>query len=66
MANYGWVDCTVQCPTHAGFTSTERVFGTNGQVIRRVIYDTTNADYFVAYITITLTAAAVEYAITIP
>lgn len=61
MADYGYMDVTVTCPTHGAVTETIRVYGTNGQVVYRVVKDTTNGDFFTAKITITISTAVTTY-----
>jgi len=63
MANFGWMDVTCTCPTHAGVTTTIRVFGKHGDVIYKEVKDETNADYYTVRITITISTATVSYII---
>ena len=62
MADYGYMDVTATCPTHGGATETVRIYGTNGEVVYKVVEDSTNGDFYTIKVTITVSGAVVSYA----
>ena len=61
MADFGYMDVDVVCPTHGAVTETVRVFGKDGDVVYKVVKDQTNGDFFSAKFTITVSAAVTTY-----
>jgi hypothetical protein len=63
MADYGYMDVTVTCPTHGAYTKTIRVFGKDGDTVRRIVEDETNSDFFIVEVVVTVSGSPTSYVI---